>query len=186
MNVRAVALQQAYTNPPSQLDASASGPIAKFAVSDDVIRQLTLEKLKRLLPLDINDAKMEYRYCHTGTIKRQVCHADGIDFAGIVYLTLPEHCQGGTWFFRHRPTGDVVRRVERQAQYNYLAEEAWEKTHEVPMKFNRLVLYPGDLFHAIATPYFGDCAENARLAYTFFVFTKPSLDLQKYIENLDR
>lgn len=182
MDVRACALRQAYADPPSQLDPKTIGPIAKYTACDQATRDITLDKLRRLIPGEISRALIEYRYCHQRTIKRVVCHADGIDYAGVVYLSLPEHCQGGTWFFRHRPTDSLMSRQEHHQLYDYFASDAWEKTYDVSMAFNRLVLYPGDLFHAIASPYFGDSVENARLTLTFFVSMKQPLDLQALIE----
>ena len=38
-------------------------------------------------------------------------HIDSVMLAGVVYLNLPEHCRGGTAFFRHRPTGIAEWRV---------------------------------------------------------------------------
>ena len=32
-------------------------------------------------------------------------HIDPCFYSGILYLSLPEHCRGGTDFFRHRRTG---------------------------------------------------------------------------------
>ena len=38
------------------------------------------------------------------TSSRKV-HADHSHWSGILYLSAPEHCEGGTEFFRHRRTG---------------------------------------------------------------------------------
>ncbi len=39
----------------------------------------------------------------------------------------------------------------------------------VEMKFNRMVVYPGRLFHSPTPPFFGDSIENARLSQTMFI-----------------
>jgi len=39
----------------------------------------------------------------------------------------------------------------------------------VEMKFNRMVVYPGRLFHSPTSPFFGESIENARLSQTMFI-----------------
>lgn len=173
--LRQEALRLAYAEPPSQLAQDARGPIARYSSVPPQTREYFVQCLQEYLPGGIDSIKVEYRYAHAGTIKKQVCHADGCDLAGVVHLTLPEHCQGGTWFFRHRPTGHICCDRTLPMHHDYNDSKLWERYYEAPMRFNRLALYPGEFFHAIATPYFGDCVENARLAMTFFVHLKVPL-----------
>jgi hypothetical protein len=109
-----------------------------------------------------------------------------------LYLSLPEHCQGGTGFWRHRATGwerrpskqelassgyatfqDFERRWVRNDTVRTFGEmrdsraAAWDCVLHVPMRFNRLVIYRGDYFHAIAD-LFGDSPENTRLVQLFY------------------
>lgn len=113
-------------------------------------------------------------------------------FAAILYLSLPEHCSGGTGFWRHRQTGwerrpspgqlaaqgissfiDFERRwipVSRQRPFAQLRAERtadWDCVLEVPMRFNRLIVYRSDFFHAIGE-LFGDRPENSRLVQLFY------------------
>jgi len=173
--IRREAAQLAYSEPPSQLRQDALGPIARYCTVPSPTLQDFLRRLGPHLPADIENAHVEYRYVHAGTVKKQICHADGWDYGGVVHLTLPEHCQGGTWFFRHRPTGHAFCDRALAIRHDYTDSGSWERYYEAPMRFNRLVYYPGELFHAIATPYFGDRVENARLALTFFVRLKAPL-----------
>lgn len=108
-------------------------------------------------------------------------------FGGVLYLSLPQHCRGGTSFYRHRKSGwdrrpdtstmraagygsflDFQRRnlqpnrTQSFAQWLRQRDETWERIFEVPMRFNRLVVFRSDFFHAI-TELFGDRAENGRL-----------------------
>jgi tetratricopeptide (TPR) repeat protein len=108
-------------------------------------------------------------------------------FGGVLYLSLPQHCRGGTSFYRHRKSGwdrrpdastmraagyesflDFQRRNVRPnrmqpfAQWLQQRDETWERIFEVPMRFNRLVVFLSDFFHAI-TELFGEHAENGRL-----------------------
>lgn len=101
-----------------------------------------------------------------------------------MYLTLPEQCQGGTVFFRHKPTGDYWLRPERRARYNFDDAAEWEESYRVPMAFNRLVCYPGRLFHAVGTPYFGDTIRNARLTLNLFLDLQDRMALDRQFEEL--
>jgi tetratricopeptide (TPR) repeat protein len=112
-------------------------------------------------------------------------------FGGVLYLSLPEHARGGTRFYRHRATGwdrrpDEAALRERGdasflafqkrnlppnrrlpfSQWQRQRDTVWECLFEVPMRFNRLIVFRSDFFHAI-TELFGDRAENGRLAQLF-------------------
>lgn len=111
-------------------------------------------------------------------------HIDPCHYSGILYLTLPEHCRGGTEFFRHRRTGlDAVPRDAARihaagyADINALVADVvnrdtrspgkWERSFVAPMRFNRLILFSPWMFHN-AAPGFGDRPENGRLIQTLF------------------
>lgn len=115
-------------------------------------------------------------------------HIDPCAFSGLLYLSRPEDCRGGTDFFRHKRTG--LERVPRDAagiaragyaDVNALVEEVvnrdtfkpsrWERTMTVPMRFNRLVLFDPWSFHD-AAPGFGSDAERGRLALLLFFAAK--------------
>lgn len=113
-------------------------------------------------------------------------------YAGVLYLSLPEHCRGGTVFWRHRATGWERRpRPDQLAAAGYASfgqferrwmpvdrlqpfgdlerrrEVDWERVLTVPMRFNRLVVYRSDFFHSIDR-LFGDRPENSRFVQLFF------------------
>ena len=112
-------------------------------------------------------------------------------YAGVLYLSLPEHCAGGTSFWRHRTTGwehapsqaeaeaagfrsfdDFERRrlsglVNTDFAQIVKGRDKWEQVLEVPMRFNRLILYRAEYYHSISAV-FGDANENARLVQLFF------------------
>lgn len=111
-------------------------------------------------------------------------HIDPCFYSGILYLSLPEHCRGGTDFFRHRRTGlDCVPQTQEAlrstgyADVNALVENVvnadtnvasrWEKSFSVPMRFNRLILFSPWMFHNSARG-FGTNAENGRLVHLMF------------------
>jgi hypothetical protein len=111
-------------------------------------------------------------------------HIDDAYWSGILYLSRPEDCQGGTEFFRHKASGtDRAPRDHAEAQamgfespgdaaQQILAQDGldpdkWELTMQVPMRFNRLILLRPWLWHT-AGPAFGDQLENGRLVYLMF------------------
>ena len=112
-------------------------------------------------------------------------HVDGNSYwAGIVYLTLPEHCQGGTEFYRHKELGtdhaplydsevaqfgskSCVQFTQTLLSRDSNDRSAWEHIMTVPMRFNRCVLFRPWFWHT-SGPSFGDCGENARIVQLFF------------------
>lgn len=118
-------------------------------------------------------------------------HTDGSHWSGILYLSLPEHCRGGTEFFRHIPTNserapyndkEAAERFGAPSAKQWVADvlerdtndkSKWEMIMRVPMRFNRLVLLRPWLWHT-AGESFGDSMENGRLVYLmFFASGKP-------------
>lgn len=112
-------------------------------------------------------------------------------FGGVLCLTLPEHCLGGTTFYRHRGSGwarrpgaDALRarghasflefqqrhlprnRLQTFAAWRAQRDALWEPVFEAPLRFNRLVVFRSDFFHAISE-LFGDTPENGRLVQLF-------------------
>ncbi|MBV8659456.1 MAG: tetratricopeptide repeat protein [Burkholderiales bacterium] len=115
---------------------------------------------------------------------------DHAHYAAVLYLTLPEHCAGGTSFWRHRATGWVKRPTDteiRAAGYadfkSFLRRETpqaephafdtltqlrshWVQLFTVPMRYNRLVLYRSNYFHAVES-LFGQSFDDGRLVRLF-------------------
>ena len=100
-------------------------------------------------------------------------HVDtsGNKYAAVVYLNTDDECNGGTSFYKHIPTGkEVVTSREElrmindpknfdatEEQMNYFrnlkdfvtdSNEEWELIDLIPMKFNRAIFYPGNIFHS--------------------------------------
>ena len=104
-------------------------------------------------------------------------------WAGVLYLTPDAPVTGGTGLFRHKKTGwikaprtadnliDQTLLDKSIAGYEYQDYTKWELHDQIGNKFNRLVLYRGDYFHA-SLDYFGDTKENGRLFQTFFFNTE--------------
>jgi tetratricopeptide (TPR) repeat protein len=161
----------------------------------DAIMQRIAGALGRGIKWDSPD-NGAFRYSPADAAARNDIHVDSPDrneiFAAVLYLSLPEHCRGGTVFWRHRATGwerrpspaqlagsgyasfrEFEKRwmpVDRQRPFGELQRErnaAWECVLDVPMRFNRLIVYRSDFFHSIGE-LFGDRPENARLVQLFF------------------
>ena len=115
---------------------------------------------------------------------REKVHVDTALWSGILYLSEPRDCRGGTEFFRHLPTdsdrapyNDAEARAmgypsAREATAAILERDStddgkWEMTMRLPMRFNRLVLLRPWLWHT-AGEAFGDTMENGRLVYLMF------------------
>ena len=115
---------------------------------------------------------------------RSGVHIDPAFYSGILYLSLPEHCKGGTEFFRHKRTG--LDRVPTDAaainkagydDINALIEDVvnkdtnhpakWAKAMTAPMRFNRLILFSPWMFHNSGVA-FGTTPETGRLVNLMF------------------
>jgi hypothetical protein len=116
-------------------------------------------------------------------------HIDQSHWSGILYLSRPEDCRGGTEFFRHKRTQtdrvpmdpESLKAVGyssyKELQHDILDKDAldrsqWEHTMTVPMRFNRLILLQPHYWHT-AGPGFGDSLENGRLIYLMFFLRGP-------------
>ncbi|KPC53704.1 DUF6445 family protein [Amantichitinum ursilacus] len=112
-------------------------------------------------------------------------------YAAVLYLNAPEHCHGGTMFWRHQETGWQKRPLDselaaagyegladfharclsndRSQPFNELAARraTWTPTAELPMQSNRLVTYRGDYYHSLSNV-FGSTMQDGRLVQLFF------------------
>ncbi len=82
-------------------------------------------------------------------------HFDPNYFAAIIYLNKPEECHGGTAFYLNKKTGKEYSTnsakdfpVLNKSDFISESNEDWELLDYVEMKYNRFVLYRGNIFHA--------------------------------------
>jgi hypothetical protein len=137
-----------------------------------------------LVPMPAPQAHGKFRMAYAGDRGTAKVHVDTAHWSGILYLSRPEDCRGGTEFFRHRATGtdggpidDAQARSHGYAsskqmiadilERDTMNDDAWEMTMRVPMRFNRLVLLRPWLWHT-AGEAFGDSLVNGRLVYLMF------------------
>jgi hypothetical protein len=96
-------------------------------------------------------------------------HSDPYNmWAGVCYLTPDAPCSGGTGLFRHKATNEHSKVTSDHEGYDYTK---WDLFDRIGNKYNRLILYRGNLFHA-SLDYFGDSLQNGRLFQTFFFDTE--------------
>lgn len=148
---------------------------------DQQVSKLVGEPLVALSP---SQAHGKFRIATAGDTGRAKVHVDASHWSGILYLSRPEDCRGGTEFFRHLPTNTErgpYNDQEAQAmghasakqmiadilERDTLDDSKWELTMRVPMRFNRLVLLRPWLWHT-AGEAFGDSLQNGRLVYLMF------------------
>lgn len=148
---------------------------------DQIASRLVGEPLKPISPLQ---SHCKFRITLAADVGRAKVHIDQAYWSGILYLSRPEDCRGGTEFFRHLPTGSdrAPLNDEELAAMGYASHQdmhrsiieadsiddsKWEQTMQVPMRFNRLMLLRPWLWHT-AGPAFGDRFDNGRLVYLMF------------------
>lgn len=150
------------------------------------------EQISKRLRCPVKAGYSLLRVNFDGEMPNNAVHSDnGYDqYAAVLYLNLPEQCRGGTAFWRHRkygwthwPTEEQIRRtcrkssvVMKELSESYNDPDAWEMTHVAEMKFNRMIIYPTEVFHS-RWPWaaWGQTTENARLIWVSF-FSVPSHD----------
>lgn len=100
-------------------------------------------------------------------------HADHYNkWAGVCYLTPNAPHTGGTGIFRHKATGAYSSvEMPKDVIWDGLDYTTWDLVDVVGNRFNRLVLYRGDLYHA-SLDYFGNNNQNGRLFQLFFFDTE--------------
>lgn len=101
-------------------------------------------------------------------------HTDAIisDYLALLYLSLPRDCTGGTSIVEHingmrlHPKDDAEVALWRRDTNR---RSAWREVVSTPMRFNRMLVLPTNVYHA-ATPHgFGTSARDGRLVLiTFF------------------
>jgi hypothetical protein len=109
-------------------------------------------------------------------------HADQTTmWAGVCYLTPDAPLSSGTGLFKHKETGLYGAAYDENGDYDKEIMDIiyrdsrdmskWDMVDMVSNKFNRLVLYRGDLFHT-SLDYFGTDKNDGRLFQTFFFNTE--------------
>ncbi len=175
--LRAAALAQEYPTPEEK--QPFPGKNSKFAQPinglDAILSKVVGEPL---VPVK-NTCHGKFRLALEGEKGLHGIHIDNCHWTAVLFLTLPEDCQGGTHLYRHKATGTDAVDPSNLAQIG-LTDQAdfedkflipqtndlskWEEIMTVPMRFNRLVIFRSLQWHDAGIS-FGDCKENGRLVY---------------------
>tara|TARA_R110000803_G_scaffold101875_3_gene169899 strand:+ start:867 stop:1448 length:582 start_codon:yes stop_codon:yes gene_type:complete len=121
-------------------------------------------------------------YQYTTKHDKSWIHADHTsNWAGVVYLTPNAPPSGGTGFFKHKEMGLTEAAYKEDGSYDdgVMSQvykdsqdyDKWEMIDQVSNKYNRLIMYRGNMFHQ-SLDYFGDTMYNGRLFQTFFFNTE--------------
>ena len=108
-----------------------------------------------------------YTGCYqiTTSNDRSWIHSDNDNrWAAVCYLTPNAPISGGTGLYKYKETGERGRYDNIYPGQDYTK---WELIDAVGNIYNRLVIYPGCLFHA-SLNYFGNSLETGRLFQVFF------------------
>lgn len=138
----------------------------------------------------------DFRVALLGTphVQRLKVHTDPTTWTAVIYLTPGRKC-GGTLFYRHKATGWTQTHWEGDQRYDdakkaglfkseremmaYFYRDtknlgAWQIIREIPMRYNRMVLFRGTFFHSPTLEGFGKTVKSGRLSQHFFFSPKPS------------
>jgi hypothetical protein len=115
-----------------------------------------------------------FRLSLADTVAPHWAHTDTIisDYLALLYLTRDEDCRGGTAIVEH--VSGMKKHPRTKTELATWREdtnrpERWVPKTIAPMKFNRLVILPTDVFHAATPQGFGSSVEDGRLVLiTFF------------------
>jgi len=132
------------------------------------------EHLSEILNMEVDMENWGNEYCGSYQVacgkETTWIHADmNSDYSCIVYLHPDPAENSGTSIYKHKETGsltyndDVGAIIEKDGS-NY---DKWIKTDTISNKYNRAMIFRGELWHA-ADDYFGTDIKDGRMFQTFF------------------
>lgn len=157
---------------------------------EEWVRSLVCPKIARLMQASVVPKLSFFRMGLRQHKPEVYIHSDtsvGAQFAAVYYLTPANACIGGTAFWTHRETmasrqptiedtqgrGDVLSELFEVYNRDTNDESKWDMDGLVPMKWNRMILYPGDLFHSrFPKDYVAETNDLGRLIWVCFFDTK--------------
>ena len=121
--------------------------------------------------IDIQAMNGCFQRCFEGT--NSWIHHDYMDYAAVVYLSPNITPDAGTGIFRHKETAidqwiKTDPRTELNRHYSVSCMKDWDCIFEAKNYYNRVVLYPGSMYHCSMIPGVGDTVETSRLTQVFF------------------
>lgn len=148
----------------------------------------SLDKIGEILGVKIAKDQSEamYRRYFSSEVNETYIHSDVLiaHYTGILFLSDPKNCSGGTAFWKHKKLGidkhpspeelvalgipDTKETWDSVYQDGF-DESKWTMTGAAQMKFNRLVLFEGPKYHSrYPMKTFGTTLDDSRLIKVFF------------------
>lgn len=182
MQLRSVALQANFPSPKANTYFPGRNA-EKAIIMSDIDKAISDIVGERLKPMP-GTSHGKFRLALENDKGEANIHIDNCHWSAILYLTPDEYCKGGTDFYRHKATktDHAPYTAEQLAkigfkEYKQVWDEIilkdtndsdkWQHLMNVPMKFNRLVLFRPWLYHNAGIS-FGNSIENGRLIYPLF------------------
>lgn len=184
MQLQLMIIDDFYTNPDSVRNYALNQPF-------DVKGNFPGSRTKAWLPDDVKSCIQHYmnfagnitswlnndpNHSYSGAFQlttaydRTWIHSDFNNmWAGVCYLTPDAPYSGGTGLYRHKESGK--HSSGGQDKYEAYDYTKWDLFDRIGNKYNRLIIYRGDLFHA-SLDYFGSTPYDGRLFQTFFFNTE--------------
>lgn len=164
----------------SKLYTNAPGPFpGKMSVNqyspndiDRKVSKLLQKNLRQNRSFDSGRFRLS-KFSDSSNIFIHVDDCSSETYAGVLYLSLPEHCKNktGTLFYTNKISGksnvdneNELKKLIQEKEFDNLSN--WEVNLVSFNIFNRLIIYPVNKFHRIGE-LFGDTDENARLVQLF-------------------
>lgn len=108
----------------------------------------------------------------TTSADRSWIHTDHFNtWAAVCYLTPNAPISGGTGLFMFNKNKATTSAEMGNTPHDSQDMTQWTKYDVIANKYNRLVMYRGDLYHS-SLDYFGSTAEDGRLFQLFFFNTQ--------------
>lgn len=114
-----------------------------------------------------------YTFQYYTQISKCIPHVDGTSYAGLVPLNTEEELKNkssGTGFYRSKETGEEYTVSGTYRQTAVLSDKRFddfEEYHVEYHKFNRLIMYEGNLLHTAVANWDND-SKDKRLTFNFF------------------
>ena len=124
--------------------------------ADEEYRRFIQQKIESILGIKVTAWKMDsfcFQLC-TEDVATWVHRDEGVDWAGVLYLTPDAPQEAGTGIFTEPKPGE------------------FELQDAIANKYNRLILYRADSLHSSLLSGFGNSKETGRLTQVFFFDTK--------------
>jgi hypothetical protein len=162
--IREYALKQQFNEHPDYHKGKRTDKVYRFPNLKLRFENILGSKIKNWTKYGVNCC---FQSCIAGD--NLVYHFDGQQYAGIIFLTPDAPPETGTSFYRSKTTKNMKLNNDFDSVFKtgLLDGTQFDVVDVVGNKYNRLVLFDAQMFHA-ASGYFGNSIDNGRLFQLFF------------------